>query len=70
MALGKSIKYVIARFKFKSLPAFDIEYHSIEYLADKLKINVNTLKKIIYNKNYKSKKYDDLIKYVEFIPVY
>ena len=43
----KSIRYVIAKFKFDELPPFEVEYHSLQDVAEKLHLNWNTLNKIL-----------------------
>ena len=48
----------------------DFKVRSIKQLATILEMNETTLRKIIYDKHYHSKRYEEFLKYVTLTPQY
>ena len=48
----------------------DFKVRSIKQLASILEMNETTLRKIVYDKKYHSKRYQDFLKYVRLTPQY
>ena len=48
----------------------DFKVRSIKQLATILEMNETTLRKIVYDKHYHSKRYEDFLKYVTLTPQY
>ena len=64
------VRYWIVTFTFQNIQPFEFKVRSLPELATVSGIPLQTLKRIIYDPDYHSKKYSDFLKYVEFQAVY
>ena len=67
---SKRIIYWKVVVKFPNINPLEFRISSIREFADITGINDATLRQIVYNKNYKSKKYDNVFKHISLKPVY
>lgn len=65
------VKYWIITIQFSHVNKMEFRARSISEISDITGIPLQTLKKLIYEKNtYKTKRYTEFIKYVECKPVF
>ena len=69
----KSIKYPIYWKIVIKIPNFnnlECKIHSLQELSNVTGVNQSTLQKILYDKNYNSKKYKEALQMIKIEPVY
>ena len=64
------VKYWKLTIQFPNLNKMEFRVRSTNEVANITGIPLQTLKKILYDKTYNTKKYNEFIKYVECVPVY
>ena len=67
---NNNILYWTLTISFPNIASLSFKVFSISQLANILEMKEVTLKKILYNPSYNSKKYAIMLKYVSIAPVY
>ena len=66
----RMVRYWIITFTFNNIQPIEFKVRSLPQFATLSGIPIATLKHIVYNTNYHSKKYADFMKYCQFQAVY
>ena len=66
---NRVVRYWIVIFRFPNLQPIEFRVRSIPELSVITGIPVQSLKRIIYDNKYNTKKYADFLKYCEFNPI-
>ena len=66
----RNVRYWIITFNFNNVQPIEFKVRSLPEFANVVGIPIHTLKKIIYDNDYNTKKYIDFLKYTTFQAVY
>ena len=66
----KAILYWIVSIEFPGMNPLQFSVSSIKHFSIITGIKDTTLRKLVYDKNYNSKKYGDAFKHIKLAPVY
>ena len=66
----KVVRYWLVSLKFENVKPMEFRVRSITDICEITGIKVNTLKKILYDESYQTKRFNELLRFASFTPVY
>ena len=66
----RAVRYWLVSIQFENVKPMEFRVRSIPELCEITGIKLPTMKKILYAEGYKTKRFDELLKFTTFTPVY